>query len=179
MDRFFSEENIDCHKQYVRDKRLKYSIIESSFPQLKGAKIEDIHRMRISQRDKRDAIDLLSEITLHEIYFSSFCECAYPRSGLVTDMYGNESVFLNFLYRECASLNYGFVCVYLYGKRIAVAKHSSCERALYSGTPVLAVDVCEHAYFTDYGFDKQRYLIQSLPYLNLAKLSVPDRSDGE
>ena len=71
------------------------------------------------------------------------------------------------------SLNYGFVCVYLKGGGVVLKGLYDCEQLSHLGTPILAVDVCEHTYFMDYGFDKQRYLIQSLPYLNLAKLSVP------
>jgi UDP-N-acetylglucosamine--N-acetylmuramyl-(pentapeptide) pyrophosphoryl-undecaprenol N-acetylglucosamine transferase len=69
---FLSEENIDLHREYVRQKKLKYSIIEGSVPEFKGAEVKDIYRMKISARDKTDAIDLLSEITAHDIFFSSF-----------------------------------------------------------------------------------------------------------
>ena len=37
--------------------------------------------------------------------------------------------------------------------------------------PALAIDVSEHAYFLDYGFDKQRYIMAALPFLDLSKLS--------
>ena len=43
---------------------------------------------------------------------------------------------------------------------------------------VRAIDVCEHAYFADYGFDKQRYLISALPYLDITKLTLPTRRVG-
>ena len=37
--------------------------------------------------------------------------------------------------------------------------------------PVLAVDMYEHAYFNDYGFEKEKYLRTSLEYLDLERLA--------
>ena len=172
MKEFLSEENIDLHREYVRQKKLKYSIIEGSVSELCGAEVKDIYRMKISARDKTDAIDLLSEITAHDIFFSSFCDIPYPRSETVAKAYGSEANFLNFLYRLCLKEKYGFVFVYLIGDRIEVKEFYDIENAFRHGTPILAIDVCEHAYFMDYGFDKERYLLSSLPYLDISKLTV-------
>ena len=173
MTHFLSEENIDLHREYVRQKRLKYSIIEGSIPELRGAEVNDICRMKISARDKADAIDLLSEITAHEIFFSSFSTVQYPRSELIANAYGSEANFLNHLYRRCLLQRYGFVFIYAVGDRIAVKEFSDTENAFRHGTPILAIDVCEHTYFLDYGFDKERYLLSSLPYLDISKLNAP------
>ena len=172
MNEFLSEENIALHKEYVRQKRLKYSIIESSIPELSGAEIRQIYRMKISARDKSDAIDLLSEIKAHDISFSSYCHTSYPRSETVARVYGSEASFLNSLYRNCLSQKYGFVFVYAFGERIEVKGFYDCKSAFRIGTPTLAIDVCEHVYFMDYGFDKERYLLSSLPYLDIAKISA-------
>ena len=172
MTHFLSEENIDLHREYVRQKRLKYSIIEGSIPELRGAEVKDICRMKISARDKADAIDLLSEITAHDIFFSSFSTVQYPRSETVAKIYGSEANFLNLLYRLCLKEKHGFVFIYLVGDKIEVKEFYDVEYAFRHGTPILSIDVCEHTYFLDYGFDKERYLLSSLPYLDISKLTV-------
>lgn len=172
MNRFLSEESITKHSDYVRQKRLKYSIIESSVSSIKGAKISDLYCMKINSRDRRDAIDLLSEITLHDVFFSSFKAPPYSRSNLVASAYGNEANFLNHIYRTCLFLPHGFVLVYLTGDRIEVRECTDFACACRHSSPTLAIDVCEHAYFSDYGFDKEKYLLSALPYLDLTELTV-------
>ena len=73
-------------------------------------------------------------------------------------------------YLKAVSQKYGFVFVYAFGERIEVKGFYDCKSAFRFGTPTLAIDVCEHVYFMDYGFDKERYLVSSLPYLDISKL---------
>jgi hypothetical protein len=174
VNEFLSEENIAMHREYLRNKRLRYSILESSIPTLKGAGVRDIMRMRLDPRDKRDALLLLPEIKAHEIFFSSFSEARFPHSDTVSDGWGNEAAFLNEIFRQGMSLTHGFVCVYLSGSRITVKGFGDLSDVFRLADPVLAVDVSEHAYFLDYGFDRERYLISALPYLDLIKLIAAD-----
>ena len=170
MNEFLSEENISLHHEYLRQLKLKYSILEDSIDVLKGAELRDVYRMKISQRDRSDAINFLSEIKAHEIFFSSYSGEAYPRSDAVRNMYGSEAAFLNQLYRRCLLQTFGFVFVYALRDRILVEGFTDINNAFRIGTPTLAIDVCEHVYFMDYGFDKDRYLVSSLPYLDISKL---------
>lgn len=172
MNEFLSEENLSLHKEYIRTKRLRYSIIEASFPSLSSADVGRIYRMKIPTRDKRDAIELMAEIKLHDIFFSSFTESPYARSPVVSMRYGSEANFLNTVFRAAMSGRDGFVTIFCSGDDITVDFVRECERAFRSYTPMLAVDVCEHAYFMDYGFDKERYLLSALPYLDIARLSA-------
>ena len=178
MNRFLSDESIALHSDYVRIKRLKYSIIESSVPRLKGAKIKDIYRMRIAPYDKRDALDLLSEIALHELFFASFSKAPYPASQTVRSAYGSEANFLNTIYKMATSLPYGFILVYSLQGRVEIRECTDFKSAYYRSEPVLALDVCEHVYFSDYGFDKERYLSESLPYLDLTRLTDSQDVNG-
>ena len=173
MNNFLSEENIDLHREYVRTKRLKYSILESSIPKLKDATVTDLFRMRMSRRDKSDALPLRAEIELHNVYFSSFCQTRFLRCEQVEKKWGSCASFLNDIFKRCMELSYGFVTVSaVYGD--IILESSSDSLSLFShGTPMLAIDVCEHAYFADYHFDKERYLINALPYLDLMKISGP------
>lgn len=174
MNEFLSEENIALHREYLRNKKLKYSIIESSVPMLKGAKIKDVLRMRLKPYDRRDALILLPEIVAHEIFFSSFGKARFPHSDLVTDGWGNEASFLNEIFRVGMTLKCGFVCVYSFGARIIIRGFEDTLDVFEFGEPKLTIDVFEHAYFMDYGFDKERYLISALPYLDITKLTAAD-----
>lgn len=170
MNEFLSDENISRHREYVRMLRLKYSIFESSFPVLLGADFLVASRIRLKRKDRADALSLLSSIEMHDIYFSSFSSLPYPRSKRLSEQYGNESGFLNEVYRVCMEARYGFTAVYDLKSEIKVKAFERCEDALTFGRPTVAIDVCEHAYFLDYGFDKERYLIGALPYLDIGRI---------
>ena len=174
MNEFLSEENILLHREYLKNKRLKYSILEDSAPSLKGADVRDVLRMRLNQYDRRDAISLLPEIKLHELFFSSFSSARFSHSDLVCDGWGNEAAFLNEIFIVGMSLICGFVCIYFSGARITVRGFVNCLDVFKFGEPLLALDVFEHAYFMDYGFDKERYLISALPYLDITKITAAD-----
>ena len=170
MNNFLSEENIDLHREYVKTQRLKYSILESSIPSLKNAKVNDLFRMRMKALDKSDALTLLSEIELHDIYFSSFCQTRFLRSRYVEKAWGSSASFLNDVFKKCMDINYGFVTVSVDCGNILL-ESSVDNLGLFShGAPLLAIDVCEHAYFLDYYFDKERYLVNALPHLDLTKI---------
>lgn len=174
MTEFLSEDNLKLHKDYLRKQKLKYSIIETSSPGLKGAGIRDVLRMKIDSQDKRDALDLLPDILLHEIYFSSFSQLRFPRSDVVSLTFGSEAAMLNELFRLCMSLRYGFAVAYSLGNKVRLLGIENMKDIIRYGEPCLAVDVSEHAYFMDYGFDKERYLTNMLPYLDLTKLTFTD-----
>ena len=64
LTEILSDENIALHKEYVRQKRLKLSVIESYLPALSGVRAEDIYRLQLDKRDRDDVLALLPEITL-------------------------------------------------------------------------------------------------------------------
>lgn len=168
---FLSEENIEIHKESVRQKKLKLSIIEKSVEGIKGANIREIMRQKLKKNDRDDALALMSDIRLHEIFFSSFAENTYSSSEPVKRRYGSEASFLNELYRECMSQCFGFVCVFFLEGNVSIETAAfELHKLFYHSDPILAIDVSEHAYFLDYGFDKERYLRSALPYLDLSRL---------
>ena len=170
MNEFLSDENITRHREYIRMQRLKYSIFESSFPELVGADFSRACRVRLKHRDRTDALSLLSNIEMHDIFFSSFSSSPYPRSKRISKQYGSESGFLNEVYGICMGAIFGFIAVYDLKGEVNIRAFERCEEALTFGRPTLAIDVCEHAYFMDYGFDKERYLIGALPYLDIGRI---------
>ena len=166
---FLSEENIALHKEYVRQKRLKYSILQSSFPKLCDADVKELFGMRLSRRDRRDALALLPEIILHDVFFTSFCEEKYERSSLVASLYGSEAAYLNELYKLAKNSSVGFLIIGRGARFSAVTDYAD---ALRYERPLLALDLCEHAYFLDYGFDRERYLVNALSQLDLKKITL-------
>ena len=66
----------------------------------------------------------------------------------------------------------GFLILYIdrYGKIQSYAGLNYVE-VLTRYTPLLAVDLFEHSYFIDYGFEKEKYLSSALSNLNLSRLT--------
>ena len=170
MTEFLSEENLLLHKERIREQRLKYSILEKSIDGIKGKSAAELLRMRLSRRDYNDIFALLPEIELHEVYFSSFSDKKNSSSLAVRSRYGSEGALLNELYRLGMALDHGFLVVNRRGERIESLALNDYAAAFTLGSPILAIDVCEHAYFLDYGFDKPTYLVNALSFLDLSKI---------
>ena len=171
MYTFLSETALTIHQDYIKKKKLQFSIFESSFPFMKGAKFRDILHMKLSVKDKREALFLSSQIELHDAYFSSFVDERFVRSMLVEKQYGSEAALLNEIYRIAMERDFGFITVSLVGENIEVAFADRLSGPYIPDGLALAIDLYEHAYFMDYGFDKGKYLLSCLPYLDLGRLS--------
>lgn len=170
MRGFLSEENIEMHKEYARRLALRYSILEKSIEGIKGKRMAQILSTRHSRDETRDILSILPELELHEIYFSSFREEKHTSSHRARDIFGSEGALLNELFRLGMTLEYGFVTVVRRGMRIENFALNDYAAAFTLGIPILAIDVCEHAYFYDYRFDKRAYLVSALSFLDLSKL---------
>lgn len=169
MTEIFSEENLDLHREYVRKLRLRYSILESFLPQLSGASPTDIFKLRLAKSDRYDALRLLSEIALHEIFFSSFCDRAHIRSDVLISRYGSEAACFDVLYRLSRDATHGFLVIFENGDATVVTEYPGVFRR---SPPVLAIDLCEHAYFLDYTFDRERYILACLSRLNTGRIKT-------
>ena len=169
MTEIFSEENLILHREYLRKLRLRYSILETSVPKLSGASLEDVQRLRLTQRDRADVMRLLPEIELHEIFFSSFSEQRQTRSDLIIKRFGSLGSYLDILYRSARDLDHGFLVIFEDGDYLAVTEY---YRAFYHRRPQLAIDMCEHSYFLDYGFDRERYIYSCLSRLDIGKIKT-------
>ena len=167
LTEFLSEENIALHKEYVRQLRLKFSIFESSIPALQGVGTEEISRLRLPKRDRDDALEFMSEISLHDIFFSSFLHEKYVKNESISRAFGSEAAYLNVLFQLCKNADCGFLTIAKNGDPSLV---SSPREAFRHGAPILCIDLFEHAYFLDYGFDRERYLVLCLSHLDLTKL---------
>ena len=177
MKLFLSEDNIKRHIEHLREKRLKYSILEKSIPQLEGKSINDIVRLNIDRNIKDEAISLLWYIKSHESFFNSFTE-EHTKCDKVLAHYSSLESFLYDVYTEALEHNNGFLYIYLdrQGKPRWIFS-DKCEGAFIRYEPILTLDLYEHVYYLDYGFQKKRFLHNALMYLNLS--SLDNRSGKE
>lgn len=172
MLRFISEENYSMHVEYVNALKVKLSALTKIVPALDRPEALSAKR-RTRDRELLNGIKLIGEIRLHEACFKSFGEREFQRSVGAERAFGSSAELLGRLCKLAIGIPYGFVGVTVDKKRrINVFSLTDFAQLESSVTPVLAVDVCEHAYFMDYGFDKERYLKRALAYLSVERLDV-------
>ena len=90
-------------------------------------------------------------------------------SNFVKKSFGSENNFAYELSRLAKSSKACFVSVYM-------DKYNNvgfCEDThIPTGASIkLTLDICEHAYFRDYGFNKEKYIRSAVAHLNLSKLA--------
>ena len=170
--RFLSEESVLQHKDYLKNLKLKYSVLEKSCPKIKGLDLCGINRARIERSLREECLELLSKIILHELYFESFSEEFHP-SQFVKESFGSEANFLYEIETEIAkNESSGFLLVFFDRRKCLNFKVlNGFSEILINSSPVLALDFYEHAYFSDYGFDRKRYIKAALSHFNLNKIN--------
>ena len=93
MISFLSDENLEIHKSFERTQKIRYSIFEKSIQGIKNQSIEEISRQKLKKRDKHDVLYLLSDITLHNIFFNSFADNTFQGSEIIRSSFGSEAAF--------------------------------------------------------------------------------------
>ena len=170
ITRFLSEESVARHREHLRQICLRYSILQKSETILKNRDIREIPWQKLPVDLRSEAYSYLSEIELHDAFFSSFTDLTFlplPENCLG---YGNAQQLLNHLYRLGKEGVGGFAVVYKVGRKILVKRLMPPYRELLTIRPLLALDLAEHAYFSDYAFDMERYLLAALPHLDVSRL---------
>ncbi|MBQ4071349.1 MAG: hypothetical protein IJD51_02920 [Clostridia bacterium] len=167
---FLSERNIRQHREYVRELEHRYSIFVKSYPVLEGKDAVGIRLSRIARGEREEALRLYCELAAHRLFFSSFCDRCV-RCAAIAERYGSEASFLHELLRYSLERE-GFLLIYVdrRGEVRYSAGREYCDIFLRQ-SPSLAVDLCEHAYLPDYGFDKYTYLKRALSFLDLSKIT--------
>ena len=167
---FLSEDSVARHKEHVRQIRLRYSILQKSETVLKNRDITEIPWQKLPSDLRGEAYSYLSELELHDGFFSSFTDLTFlplPENCLG---YDNTQQLLNHLYRLGMEDVGGFLAVCKIGRKILAKRLLPPYRELLTIRPLLALDLAEHAYFSDYAFDKERYLLAALPHLDVSRL---------
>ena len=168
--KFISKENKKIHEEYLRDLKLKMSIFEKSYPELHNKSCREILRTKIAVTEREKAAELKAEICSHEMYFSSF-EYSNTPSLHINKTWGSEANFLYEIMTDSDKATHGFIIVYIdpsYNVKYCIS--DDILRQFLNFDPVLAIDICEHAYFYDYRFDRREYLKAALSQLNLSKI---------
>lgn len=167
--RFLSERNIEMHKEYLNTLILKYNVFLKSYPELTGRDVKGIFKTRIPRRERAEAEKLYSEIVAHKLYFSSFSDRNIS-SERIKKEYGSVASFLYFIAEECKKADKGFLFICDDGKSLSAFAAEYSEDILRTKNAVLALDLCEHAYFYDYGFDKESYILNAISHFDLRKI---------
>ena len=162
---FVSDEALNRHLEHLTDLKLKYSVLEKSYPILLNADIQRVKYTRLDRAAKSEAIDLIVKIKSHECYFDSFCLNPKPYKP-IKRYFSSEDAFVYEMFSAAKNSKEPFIYVYKdrYGTPFVTDR--------YYGNPIFAVDLSEHAYFLDYGFSREEYLRRALGYLDLGKLSI-------
>ena len=161
------------HEEYLRTLSLRYSILEKSVPAIEGKGLREIQRMTgLSSTLREEILSALREREAHKLYFSSFARggCACPP---VARQYGSEQAFLYELSLMAREVDPGFLIVYGNPSRSSVETECGREylRFRRDRVPLLALDLCEHAWFLDFGFRRDEYIRRALGHFNLGKIT--------
>ena len=168
---FLSESNVKRHLDYLNTLKLRLSILEKSIPSVNGKTAREILDMNIPRRQKEEILPLTLEILAHKLYFSSFT--TEPKSSpIVKKYYSSESGFCYDMMCTAKKFSYGYLYVFKDKKGRPDYRITCSPDILFlSSDPVFVIDLCEHAYFADYGFEKEKYLKGALSHLDLIRLN--------
>ena len=166
---FLSERNVEIHKSYFNNLILRYRIFEKSYKQIKNKSIRELVNLRLKHSEKAELIKLKAEIDAHKMYFSSFAD-TNRFNAAIRHQYGSEAQFFYDLTEYIKTLEYGFVFVYYENGIIKYGGGSDYAELIVKKDVRLSIDLCEHAYFTDYGFDRTEYIKNAVKMLDLSCL---------
>lgn len=168
---FLSEEGQKRHREYVEGLRRRLQFLYKSCEELGGFDIRRLRRVRGSRQElAREVIALRADIMLHEVYFSSFSKREYPPSPTAAVCFGSAFGLLNEIKRAALSKGITYAGVCRRKGELRVFALGSVEEIFSLGEPSLVIDMAEHAYFFEFGFNREEYLGRALTYLNLSLL---------
>ena len=142
---FISQESLALHKEHLSSLRAQKGLCTSV----------------------REAERIEKNVLAHELYFSSFRRERVP-CPRIKEGYHSENRFCFALMEYAGSLQNVFLFIYPM-VHFPYVGFDTNEKHL--SRAVLAVDLWEHAYFLDYGFDRESYLRAALSHLDFSKLA--------
>jgi len=165
---FISETSLKEHEEYLAMLKCKASVYKKSgIDVFSGAHINI--RPSCTDAERKKIVRLAEEIVFHDVYFSSFGKTFAP-SFKVRESFGSENNFAYEITRFAEDLSDGFICIYT--DKVGRVGFSHSSRLPKGVNLRLAIDLCEHAYFRDYGFKRERYLRAALEHLDFGRLSA-------
>ncbi len=163
---FLQERTISLHTEYINKLKLEWSVIEKEYPSLVGVTAAEMV-VKKKKGAPIEAIKLKCMIELHDIYFSSFSKHTFTQSNALRKCFGAESTLLNTLYRLGCGMDCGYLGIGIKRGEIFAFANKECEDVFMRGKPLMVIDMFEHAYFLDYGFDRSKYLLEAIKHLDL------------
>ena len=167
----FDEYTDRIHRDYLRSLSLKYEILEKSEPKLCGLPLSRLmnYPRGIARDICAEAIVLLSEISLHRLYFESFSEKGelYCQKQ-IEDRVGSLSSFIYDMKNASLKLRRGFVSIGRGRNGVEFRASEDFTEHFVEFFPLLTIDLCEHAYFVEYGFNTERYLDSMISHLRFS-----------
>ncbi|MBE6532452.1 MAG: hypothetical protein E7676_02955 [Ruminococcaceae bacterium] len=168
---FLSEDNLNLHISHMKNEASKYSILEKSIPRLVGVPISEIYRLGLKKDECEDALAIRSCVEAHKLYFDSF-SYLNQKCEKVREYFGSVDKFLYEVFECAREGSEGFVYVFLDNRKRPLIEFCKGYDILINKTPILALDLFEHAYFWDYGFKKEKYLRVAISRLDIEKLET-------
>lgn len=163
---FLSEDNIRRHREFLNTARLKLSILNKSDGRLKGITLGEAKRLRGDRSLREELCSLLWCINSHEAYFDSFRVNPYvnPRKKSISEK------LLYHIYSLGMNRDYGFICISAEGDNVKLSFSDGNNRLDNFDDKILCLDLYEHAYFLDYGFNKDKYLKNAISHLDIGRV---------
>lgn len=172
MTKFLSRESISAHVEHLKNEQAKYRVLEKSIDGLNGKTISEISRISLPREEKAEIMKANVYIQAHKCYFSSFTEEPKP-SSLVRKYYGSEDNLCYELFLLSREASQDFILISLDGRgRLKVTTLSECPYEPLYYDVRLALDLYEHSYFSDYGFNRDNYVRSALASLDLSRLDL-------
>ena len=166
---FLTEENINLHKRYLEALKLSHSINEKSMPNIAGMSPREVMRCSIPTAVRNEVVANLLDIRAHELYFSSFCH-RRKRVDAIRRYYSSEEAFLYDAFLLARGEKFGFLVFYTDTRGVPKFTVTEDCSSLLRIPARLAVDLYEHSYFLDYGFEREKYLRAALEHLDIERL---------
>lgn len=167
--KLISDGALAMHRERLRTLKLRYSVFEKSYRSLCGCTDDRIrHQKGIPPSELEELLHLKGDILAHELYFSCFFSgnplCITVPHSAPSPAELKYRIFCNALSGE------GFFILFADGRgRMDFYSGNSPFPIFERYKALLAIDLCEHAYFYDYGFDKESYLRSALNLINFSK----------
>lgn len=156
LNRFMSEENIRRHEGYLKNQRLKLSILEKSGINVIGKSIREIRRMNMDASLKRQILELKIGIESHERFFDSFAVNQNNSSRSEKLLYD--------IFKVAMETDHRFLYIYSNGQGLATSTD------IPNCADFICIDLFEHCYFLDYGFKKDLFLRNALAYFDIGRV---------